>query len=75
METIIEALIKYKRRTVRAPNITNLTQTGMPKSVTIQTYFGMKASLFLKQLFPENGPGKQTVAMRYNPYGFETDKD
>ena len=75
METIIEALIKYKRRTVRAPNITNLTQTGMPKSVTIQTHFGMKASLFLKQLFPENGLGKQTVAMRYNPYGFETDKD
>lgn len=74
-ESIIEALRDYKRRTGRAPTVTNLTETGMPKSVTIQTHCGMKASLFLKQLFPENRPTKQAVALRYNPYGFETMDD
>ena len=74
-DSIIEALRDYKRRTGRAPTVTNLTETGMPKSLTIQTHCGMKASLFLKQLFPENRPTKQDVSMRYNPYGFETVDD
>lgn len=74
-EKIIQALMDYKDRTGRAPTVTNLCETGMPKSVTIQTHCGMKASLFLKQLFPENRPTKQAVALRYNPYGFETMDD
>ena len=36
-DSIIEALRDYKRRTGRAPTVTNLTETGMPKSLSISS--------------------------------------
>lgn len=43
-ESIIQALNDYKTRTGKAPTVTNLVETGMPKSLTIQSHFHMKAS-------------------------------
>lgn len=72
-ESIIKALTDYKERTGKAPTVTNLTETGMPKSLTIQSHFHMKASLLLKQLFPENRTASESSKKRNNPYGFETE--
>lgn len=71
-DSIIKALQDYKQRTGKAPTVTNLTETGMPKSLTIQTHFNMKASLLLKQLFPENRNTKKQIVKRNNIYGFNT---
>lgn len=66
-ESIIKALFDYKERNGVAPTVTNLSEFGMPKNTTIQTYFHMKASLLLRQLFPEN---KTKAAKRENEFGF-----
>lgn len=65
-ESIIQALLAYKERTGVAPTVTNLAETGMPKSLTIQTHCGMRASVFLKTLFPETRRKKEAT----NPFGF-----
>lgn len=71
-EKIIRALLDYKERTGCAPTVTNLTETGMPKSLTIQTHFGMKASLLLRQLFPEQRRTRDDILSSKNPFGFVT---
>lgn len=71
-EKIVQALLDYKERTGRAPTVTNLSETGMPKSLTIQTHCGMRASLFLKQLFPEQRRTRTQIAEAVNQFGFST---
>ena len=66
-ESIIKALFDYKERNGVAPTVTNLSEFGMPKNTTIQTYFHMKASLLLRQLFPEN---KTKPAKKLSEFGF-----
>ncbi len=65
-QSIIEALMAYKEEHGVAPTVTNLAERGMPKNLTIQTHFNMKASLLLKRLFPE-----QRARRKQNPWGLE----
>lgn len=74
-KTIIAALEEFKRRNGKAPTVSNLTETGMPKSLTIKTHFHMNASLLLKQLFPENRDTKNDINKRMNIYGFKNEED
>ena len=73
-ESIIKALNDYKEKTGRAPTVTNLVETGMPKNLTIQSHFHIRASEFLKQLFPENRNLKKN-AKPYSKFGFETEEE
>lgn len=70
-QSIIDSLKEFKKKTGKAPTVTDLTEKGMPKSLTIQTHFHMSASLLLKQLFPENRVIKKST----NIYGFKTEDD
>ena len=72
-DKIIEALMDYKERTGLTPTVTSLTEIGMPKATTIRTHFHIKASLLLKQLFPENRRTRPEK-MYTNPYGFDTEE-
>lgn len=74
-ESIIKALRDYKERTGKAPTVTNLVETGMPKSITIQSHFQMRASLLLKQLFPENRNLDNKKTIYHNPFGFNTEDE
>ena len=66
-ESIINALMAYKEEHGVAPTVTNLSESGMPKNLTIQTHFSMKASLLLKRLFPE-----QRTRRKQNPWGLDS---
>lgn len=66
-DSIIKALFDYRERNGVAPTVTNLSEFGMPKNTTIETHFHMKASLLLKQLFPET---KTRVIKKRNDFGF-----
>ena len=66
-QSIIKALMAYKEEHGVAPTVTNLAERGMPKNLTIQTHFNMKASLLLKRLFPE-----QRTRRKQNPWGLDS---
>lgn len=70
---IIRTLKDYKERTGLTPTVTTLTEVGMPKATTVQSIFHIKASLFLKQLFPEKRKTRHDK-MYTNPYGFNTEE-
>lgn len=74
-ESIIQTLQDYKKRTGIAPTVTSLKEYGMPKSVTIRSYFHMSPSLFLKRLFPENQKMRHVNPCLSNPFGFKTEAD
>lgn len=74
-ESIIKALQDYKERTGIAPTVTSLKEYGMPKSVTIRSYFHMSPSLFLKRLFPENQKMRHVNPQLSNPFGFKAEAD
>lgn len=69
-ESIVAALMAYKEEHGVAPTTTNLKEFGMPKTLTIETYFGVKASAFLKHLFPENRNDRRKKPT--NDFGFTT---
>lgn len=72
-EKIITVLKDYKERTGLTPTVTTLSEPGMPKGITIQSFFHVKPSLFLKQLFPENRKTRPDK-MYTNVYGFNCDE-
>ena len=74
-ESIIAALQKFKNEHGYAPTVTNLSETGMPSNLTIQSHFNVKASSFLSQLFPENREISSKKKKRSNCYGFNTEED
>lgn len=51
-ETIFQALNQWKDEHGRNPTVTNLVEYGMPKAVTIQRMFDMKASVFMSIYYP-----------------------
>lgn len=59
-ETVFEALDKWKAEHNRNPTVTNLTEPDMPKSVTIQKLFDMRASAFLNIYYPIDKPKRNT---------------
>ena len=71
-ESIIECLMKWKEEHGRPPTTTNLREVGMPHAATIQRFFDMTPSVFLKQLFPELIPFHRVVV---NEWGFTTDQE
>ena len=74
-EGIIEALQDFKIRTGRAPNVSDLKNVGMPKSLTIKRNFGMDASAFLRTQFPELCHLPRCNPRYSNPYGLQTKED
>lgn len=48
---IIQALNEWMSQNGRPPSVTNLIEPGMPGANIIQKYFGVRASLFLSQLY------------------------
>lgn len=73
-KTIVEALHKFKEENGRAPNVTDLNLKCLPSGGTIQAHFHITASLFLKQMFPENRCQPHSFN-RNNVYGFVTEED
>lgn len=51
-ETIFQALNQWRDEHGRNPTVTNLVEYGMPKAVTIQRMFDMKASAFMSIYYP-----------------------
>lgn len=52
-ESCIEALTEWKQRTGQAPVISNLQADGMPSKFILERVFGERATVVLKQLFPD----------------------
>lgn len=51
-ETVFQALDQWRDEHGRNPTVTNLVEDGMPKAVTIQRMFDMKASAFMRIYYP-----------------------
>ena len=71
-ESILEALENWRKaHDGQAPTVTALAEPGMPGCSIIQKHFGMRASAFLRQQYPQ----KVTPRHRPNRYGFTTEQD
>lgn len=51
-EAVFQALDQWRDEHGRNPTVTNLVEDGMPKAVTIQRMFDMKASAFMSIYYP-----------------------
>ncbi len=51
-EAVFKRLNEWKKEHGRNPTVTNLAEPGMPKAVTIQHLFDMKASAFFNIYYP-----------------------
>ena len=71
-ESILEALENWRKaHDGQAPTVTALAEPGMPGCNIIQKHFGMRASAFLRQQYPQ----KVTPRHRPNRYGFTMEQD
>jgi hypothetical protein len=55
-ELVFKELNKWKQEHGRNPTVTNLVEPGMPKAITIQKLFDMRASAFLNIYYPSKKP-------------------
>jgi hypothetical protein len=62
-ELVFKELNKWKQEHGRNPTVTNLVEPGMPKAITIQKLFDMRASAFLNIYYPSKKP-----RFKYTPY-------
>ena len=62
-EMVFEQLDKWKIDHGRNPTVTNLTEQDMPKGITIQNLFDMKASAFLNIYYPTET--RKAITSRY----------
>ena len=60
-ELVFEQLDKWKAEHGRNPNMTNLTEFGMPSPTSIQRLFDMKASAFLSIYYPSKNKKPATT--------------
>jgi hypothetical protein len=70
-ESIVEALNHWEKEHGMPPTVTSLVEPGMPGSNIIQKHFGMKASAFLRQMYP----GNYKRHTPENKYGYTTQEE
>ena len=69
-ESVFKQLDDWVKTHNRNPTVTNLTETNMPKAVTIQKLFDMKASAFLRIYYPSEKHKANT-----NKYSIKTKEE
>lgn len=69
-DSIIAALDKWKDKNGIPPNVTSLTEPGMPGASIIQKHFGMGASAFLHRRYPN-----YDLIPPKNQYGYKSEDD
>lgn len=60
-ERVFQALDQWRDEHGRNPTVSNLVEYGMPKAVTIQRMFDMKASVFMSIHYPRENIKKPTT--------------
>ena len=72
---IIKVLKEFEVKNNRPPNVGDLITYGMPKALTIRSYFGVNASVFLKQLFPESAKASIKKPVRKYDLIFKSEQE